>query len=177
MKKIIVLVLLLCLQSVWAQAADLKIGVFSLEDVIAQCDAHKEKTRKIEQEFAPRQKQIKNLEAEIKDRYAQYRNASATMKPASKSALSAELVRASRDFDAKNGELQNSVYEAEERAYGEVRAIIDMAAGEIGKKGGYSLLVDKETLRAYYMAATMDVTDVMIKEVNRIWKEKPTGIK
>jgi outer membrane protein len=152
-------------------AESVRIGVVDFQRALDQCEAGKDARLELEKLFRDKEKVLADQRDEIK-RMQEALDKQATM-------LSPEaLAEKRRDFTIKNRDFQrnyNDFVEEMKMRENELRIPIlkemDRIVSDIGKKGGYTLIVHKDKTVIIYSPASIEITDELIQLYNEFYKK------
>ncbi|MDR2826004.1 MAG: OmpH family outer membrane protein [Deltaproteobacteria bacterium] len=176
MRKTILLVFAFCLFAVTAQAAELKIGLFNMEEVARSSDAVKENNKNLENTFGKERSAIEKTQKDLQDKFDAFSKQQAGLSAEAREERQATLIREKRDFDDRANAFQRKVTAAESRYREQVVRCIFLAVSDYGKKNSFSLILDANSAGAIHVAPALDITGAILKEANRVWKEKPKAL-
>ncbi|SBW03634.1 Outer membrane family protein [uncultured delta proteobacterium] len=154
-----------------AQAAEIKIGIFNSRAVAANSEPFTAARKKIENQYMPEKKKL--------DAQAQGLQKQADDLQKQRSALSREalteksdaFMRAKRNFEDATQAYSRKVEAALIRIDQEFGARMFQAAQDYGMRAGLSVLIDTAAGGIIYNDKSVDVTDELIKEVARVYRE------
>jgi outer membrane protein len=176
MRKMIFLILIFCLFPVAAQGAELKIGVFNMEGVVYQSDAFQENKKNLQNTFGKEQSAIEKASQDLQAKFDAFGRQQAGLSNDAREDRQAALVREKRDLDDKANAFTRKVTAAENKSREQVTRCILLAVNDYGKKNGFSLILDATSAGAVHVAPALDITSAILKESNRVWKEKPKAL-
>jgi outer membrane protein len=176
MRKIILLVVVFCFFSGTAQGAELKIGLFNMAEVALQCDAYKEAMKKVQGTYGKEQSAIEKTEKELQAKFDAFGKQQAALSAEARQERQVTLMREKRDHDDKKNDFIRKITAAENKSREQITRCILLAVADYGKKNAYSLILDANSAGAIHVAAALDITSVILKESNRIWKEQPKAL-
>lgn len=145
-----------------AHAEGIKIGVVDVQRVVKECVAGKDTTRRLKQKQDDRSSDMENRKAEI----AALKKAIEELDPVlekdvrdKKKSELAGKTQAMKDAESRySGQLRDINSKQSSNVKSEVLRIID----QVGKKGGYSFIIDKN--HALYSGGAVDITGQVIDE-------------
>jgi outer membrane protein len=176
MRKIVLFTLALCLFPVSALGAELKIGIFNMEGVVYQSDAFKENKKNLENTFGKERSAIEKAEQDLQAKFDAFGRQQAGLSAEAREDRKAALVREKRDLDDKANAFTRKVTAAENKSREQVTRCILLAVNDYGKKNAFSLILDATSAGAVHVAPALDITSAILKESNRVWKEKPKAL-
>ena len=179
MRKIIMLALVstgLFLFAATAQAAEVKIGLFNMAEVAIECDAFKDASKKIQSTYGNEQKALEKKEQELQKKFEDFAVQQAALSAEARQDRQIELMRQKRDHDDKKNDFLRKIAAAENRSREEITRVILIATTEYGKRNKFSLIMDAASAGAIHVDPALDVTADILKEANKVWKDKPKAL-
>jgi outer membrane protein len=160
----IALILAVCftLLSAAVARAEVRIAVFNLQKVVAECDVLKEAQTAIKKEFDPRRNTLEKEKTSLQN-LAESLNKSVPTEQQRKDFLARE-----QDYAQKANTFLSDFQKAELRVRGDVDRVIIAAAASYAKKKGYDLILDNAAVA--FATGAMDVTADMLSETNAQWR-------
>jgi len=170
MKRILLLTVCFVFLFQVAAFAEAKIGVFSMQKVMLECDYGKAVTAKLKSKFEPIEldlqkegKAIQKLEAELK-------NQDLALKLEAKQDKQREYRRKTRDY-------QDSVVayrqkrQAEQQKLGQpIAQKVAKVVSEYSKANKYTIIFEAQSTGVAYIAEGVDISDALISELNKMKK-------
>ena len=142
-----------------ASGQELKIGFVNTDRVFKEAAPALRSQKKLQEEFAPRDQEIKDVNAQATEVKAKLEKDGLTMAESEKRALESELARLSRDIQRLQREFRE---ELNLRKQEELKVILRIANEEIDKIAAeekYDLILQE----AVYRSDRLDITDKVIK--------------
>jgi outer membrane protein len=142
-----------------AYGQELKIGFVNTDRVFKEAAPALRSQKKLQEEFAPRDQEIKAVNAQATDVKAKLEKDGLTMAESEKRALESELARLSREIQRLQREFRE---ELNLRKQEELKVILRIANEEIDKIAAeekYDLILQE----AVYRSDRLDITDKVIK--------------
>ena len=142
-----------------ATAQELKIGFVNTDRVFKESAPAVRSQKKLQEEFAPRDQEIKAVGAQANEVKAKLEKGELTMAESEKRKLESELARLSREIQRLQREFRE---ELNLRKQEELKVILRIANDEIDKiaiKEKYDLIVQE----AVYRSSRVDITDKVIE--------------
>ncbi len=170
------LVVTLLLFSAPAFAAEMKIGLINLATVVVQCDAGKDAAKKMNDQFSAEKKQLEAQDANLKKKATELEAQRAALSAEAREDKQVEFMRLKRDLEDKSRLFVRKVEAAEMRVRQDIGSVVMKAVNDYGKKNGYTFIMDGTAAGVMYTDGGVDITNDIIKETNRVWKENPKGI-
>ena len=142
-----------------ASGQELKIGFVNTDRVFKEAAPALRSQKKLQEEFAPRDQEIKDVSAQATEVKAKLEKDGLTMAESEKRALESELARLSREIQRLQREFRE---ELNLRKQEELKVILRIANEEIDKIAAeekYDLILQE----AVYRSDRLDITDKVIK--------------
>lgn len=142
-----------------ASGQELKIGFVNTDRVFKEAAPALRSQKKLQEEFAPRDQEIKAVNAQATEVKAKLEKDGLTMADSEKRALESELARLSREIQRLQREFRE---ELNLRKQEELKVILRIANEEIDKIAAeekYDLILQE----AVYRSDRLDITDKVIK--------------
>ena len=172
MRKALFLAVVICLISVVsAQAADSKIVIFSSRLVAARCEPFTTAQKKLETQFAPERKKLEAQAQALEKQAADLQNQRATLTREALADKSDAFMRAKRNFEDQSQAFGRKAESALVRVNQEFTGRLLQACQEYGARKGLTMLIDGSNTGVLYFDRAIDVTDDIVKEVARAYKE------
>ncbi len=163
MRKILILSFCFMLLFASTAQAEMSVAVFNLQDVANKSDALKAAKAKMQKEYDGKKKELDAKRAKVEKLVTAMGNSPTKEQQT-------EFMRIKDEYnEAANLYVQN-IRKAEMDIREKIDAIIIQAAQNLGKEKNYDLILD--TTAAIYFKSTMDVTNDMLTQVNKVWKTK-----
>ncbi len=169
MKKTLVVVIAI-LTLTFFTFAEVKIGVINAQKVIASTQRGKDIQAKLSNLGASKQKKVATMQAEIKKIEKDLRSPALNEKTRENKSilLQKKKTNLKRYYEDTQRELRLRYQQEMQSLQKEVMPIID----RIGKSKGFTLVFDLSIAGISYFDKTIDITDVVIKEINSKYKKK-----
>ena len=169
-KKLFVsLILLTSLLSVTATAADLKIGVVSVERILTEAPQVDAVNTSMLERFGPQRDELQKSEKEITTMQENYKRNELVMTEDKLNELKKEIIAKIQNLKQKEAVLTQEVTTVRNQELAvlqqQVRGIID----DIAKKGKYSLVMSEGVA---YADEKLDITDKVLDKMKAAFKKK-----
>ena len=172
MRKALFLAVIFCLASVIsANAAEAKIAVFNSRAVAAQSDPFTQARKKVENQYIPEKKKLEAQAQTLQKQADDLQKQSASLTREALAEKSESFMRAKRNFEDATAAYQRKAEAALIRIDQEFSARLFQAAQDYGMKKGLTVLLDVSAGGIIYQDKSVDVTDDLVKEVARVYKE------
>jgi len=172
MRKALFLAVIFCLASVIsAHAADAKVAIFNSRAVAAQSDPFTQARKKIENQYLPEKKKLEGQAQTLQKQAEDLQIQGTTLSREALAEKSDTFMRAKRNFEDATQAYQRKAEAALIRIDQEFSARLFQAAQDYGMRKGLTVLLDVSSGSIIYHDKAVDVTDDIIKEVARVYKE------
>lgn len=169
MKKILLLAAIFVLSIHAAAFAETKIGVFSMQAVVAKSDYGKAMEAQLKAKFEPMQKDLQRGAQAIKKLEEEIRNQDMALKLEAKQDKAREYRRMVRDQQDSMAAFRQK-YQAEiQKLRLPMNERVMRVVHEYGKANGYTLIMEMAAGVAYFVEGT-DITDALVTELNKLKK-------
>jgi outer membrane protein len=175
-KLFIPLILIFCLLSVTAGAAELKIGLFSLNSVATSCDAYKAKQADMKKTFESEGKAVEKQGLDLQKLVNEFQIQQQALSPQAREDRQEALKRQSREFEDKRNDFLRRYSNAEKRAQEEIISIVLYSASEYGKREKFSFVLEMDRAGVLWVEQPLDITKAVLEETNKTWKTKPKDL-
>ena len=163
------LLILFC-ASTPAQAADIKIGIANLQQVVTESKANKEAEQKLSETFSAERNQLEKLGKDIETLTNEMKNQASTLSAEAKQTKRAQLVQMMRDHNDRTRAFNSKVRDAETVIRNEILAAVVIASKEYAEAKGFDLIIDSAQAGVLYSSDSLDVTKDLLDELNRVWE-------
>ncbi len=158
MMQLLLVALLLAVGVAQAQA-ETKVGAVNMARLMESAPQVKAASEKIKAEFAEREKQLVEEQAEIKKMQEKYRRDRDVVSAAEREKMEAALREKVREFKRKSDAFAADFSEARNKALGNLQSEIYKAIVAIAEAEHYDLVVSESVL---YVSKRIDITDKVI---------------
>ena len=121
--------------------AELKIGFVDMRAVLEKAPQAEKATKRMEQEFSPRQRQLVAQEKEIQSKEERMARDGAVMGDAERSNMEKDILNRKREFKRSQQELGEDVNARRNEEFGKLQRRIIEAASAVGKEQHFDLLL------------------------------------
>lgn len=177
MRKALFLAALICVFSaVSAQAAELKLAIFNSRAVAANSEPFTAARKKIENQYGPEKTKLENQAKALQKQADDLQKQRTALSREAFAEKSETFLRAKRNFEDASQAYGRKVEAALIRIDQEFGARLVQAVQDYGMRKGYDLLLDAGSAGVAYHNKAIDVTEDVIKEVARVYREgKPVA--
>jgi len=146
---------------VMAQAAD-KIGVVSLDDVMANSDAFKRVSADFKAKFEAKQKEFNRQGEELKRQDDEFNKKAVTMSGEARTKERGALDSKIKKFMEEQNSASQELGREQQRLMEPLLKVFQQVVADYAKKNGFSLILDKRVV--HYGTGGLDVTAEVTKE-------------
>jgi outer membrane protein len=172
MRKALFLAVIICLAAAFtAQAADAKIAIFNSRAVAANSEPFTAARKKIENQYGPEKKKLEQQAQTLQKQADDLQKQRTAMSREALTQKSDEFMRTKHNFEDASQSYGRKVEAALIRIDQEFGARLFQASQDYGMRKGLSILIDTAVSGVVYSDKSVDVTEDLIKEVARVYKE------
>ena len=146
-----------------ANAADLKIGYVNAVKVIEEAPQGEAALKKLEAEFAPRDKQIVEMQNRLKQLEQDLEKNALVLKENEHRSKEFEVVTLKRDLRRATQEFREDYNLRRNEELAALQKIVQKTIAEIAKQENYDLILES----AVYAGPKVDVTDKILKKLGK----------
>ena len=161
--KSLLLVLGVGLLTTAATAAELKIGYVNAVKVIEEAPQGEAALKKLEAEFAPRDKQIVEMQNRLKQLEQDLEKNALVLKENEHRSKEFEIVTLKRDLRRATQEFREDYNLRRNEELAALQKIVQKTIAEIAKQENYDLILES----AVYAGPKVDVTDKILKKLGK----------
>ncbi len=159
----VVLLLGACVTPVSALSADLKIGYVNAVKVIEEAPQGEAALKKLEAEFAPRDKQIVEMQNKLKQLEQDLEKNALVLKDAEHRSKEFEIVSLKRDLRRATQEFREDYNLRRNEELAALQKIVQKTISEIAKLENYDLILES----AVYAGPKADITEKILKKLGK----------
>ncbi len=146
-----------------ASAVELKIGYVNAVKVIEEAPQGEAALKKLEAEFAPRDKQIVELQNKLKLLEQELEKNALVLKDAEHRSKEFEIVSLKRDLRRATQEFREDYNLRRNEELAALQKIVQKTIAEIAKQENYDLILES----AVYASTRADITDKILKRLGK----------
>jgi outer membrane protein len=146
-----------------ASAAELKIGYVNAVKVIEEAPQGEAALKKLEAEFAPRDKQIVEMQNKLKLLEQELEKNALVLKDAEHRSKEFEIVSLKRDLRRATQEFREDYNLRRNEELAALQKIVQKTIAEIAKQENYDLILES----AVYASTRADITDKILKRLGK----------
>jgi outer membrane protein len=147
----------------FANAADFKIGYVNAVKVIEEAPQGEAALKKLEAEFAPRDKQIVEMQNRLKQLEQDLEKNALVLKENEHRSKEFEIVTLKRDLRRATQEFREDYNLRRNEELAALQKIVQKTIAEIAKQENYDLILES----AVYAGPKVDVTDKILKKLGK----------
>ena len=147
------------------RADNIKIGVVNTEQILRESAPALKAQQKIDQEFIPRDAEIKDMAKQAKTLQEKLEKKGATMNDADRRELERELANLSRNYQRAQRQMREDLTVRQNEEYGVILELIDEAINTDAEKENYDLILQLQD--SVYRSQRIDITDQVIEVLNK----------
>lgn len=163
-KVVIVLIVTVANGGGTAFAGDIKIGVVNTEKILRESLPALQAQKKIEQEFVPRDEDIKKIAVQAKTLQDKLEKNGATMEEAERRNLERNLANLSREYQRAQKQLREDLSVRQNEEYSAILERTNRAISKIAEIEKYDLILQLQD--SVYRSQRIDITDKVIKALD-----------
>ncbi|MDR3074353.1 MAG: OmpH family outer membrane protein [Deltaproteobacteria bacterium] len=177
MRKALFLAAAICLvTAAVAQAAEIKVAMFNSRSVAAASEPFTAARKKIENQYGPEKTKLETQAKALQKQADDLQNKRSALSPEALAEQSESFMRAKRNFEDASQAYGRKVEAALVRIDREFGSRLSQAVQDYGMRKGLTMLIDAAPGVVVYYDKTTDVTEDIVKEVARVYKEgKPVS--
>ena len=159
----VICVLGTCIMPLSAMSADLKIGYVNAVKVIEEAPQGEAALKKLEAEFAPRDKQIVDMQNKLKQLEQELEKNALVLKDTEHRSREFEIVSLKRDLRRATQEFREDYNLRRNEELAALQKIVQKTIAEIAKQENYDLILES----AVYAGPRADITDKILKKLGK----------
>ncbi len=175
MKRILLSAVLMmaAMQPLKAAEPTAKIGVVNVNLLIEQAPQAKAASKRLEQEFAPQQKQLQALVAKLEKLRKAYQKNKLTLSAEQAAAKEREIALLTREIQRRRADIQELVNLRRNEELAKLQALINRAIREIGRKEHYDLILYDGIA---FSSKRIDLTQKILAYLKQLQKQKKAAL-
>jgi len=164
----VVMVAVFCLQSQFSLAADTKIAVIDMKEVLSTSTAGKRAQGIIERKMKSLQADFKKSENEIIALQKEMEKKGAAWSDSTKREKAMEFQQKRRDLAEKQEKSNQELKKLREQNVNPILKKLEDIVGEVASDGGYAVVLPRNVV--LYTANSVDITEKIVSELNKAMK-------
>lgn len=142
-----------------AQRGGLKIGVVNLVALVEQSPQYQQMTSTLETEFAPRQREILNMQQELQQKQETYQRDSSVLGDQERANLERELRDGQRDLQRLGNEYREDLNIRQNEEINKVQRAVLEQVQNYAREEDFDLVVAE----AVYFSSSIDITEAVLE--------------
>ncbi len=142
--------------------ADIKVGFVNTPEVVERAPQAEAATRRLQLEFADRDRQLASDQERLKRMEEQLLRAATTMSDDERARLEREVISVQRDVRRSTEEFTEDFNLARNREYAELQRLVANAITELAEERGYDLILESGVV---YASGAVDITEDVIERL------------
>ena len=168
-KMIAIVLTVVCCMSFSAYAGDIKIGVIDSQRILESSSYGKSAREEVQKKLEELTNDLKSREAEITELKEKVEREALVMSPEMREQKEREFRIKYGDLQAQQKKAKQEIGQLQMKLSGQIqRDVIKIVEG-IGKKGGYTLILERGSLM--YSDDTLDISDEVIEIYNKNYEK------
>jgi len=156
----------------WSQALGLKIGVIDTPRLLTESPQGKAVNRRLEDEFAPRKRDLQSKQADFKARQDKLQKDGAVMGADERRNAEEKLQKDGRELERRVNEFQEDVQLKQREEFQKLQVELVNEVRNFAKQKGYDLILTDGVI---YASPSMDVTKPILDALDASFKAKTGG--
>ncbi len=155
-----------------SHAADLKIGFVNPAKVSSEAPQADAARRKLEEEFAPRDREIVSMQEELRELEERMQDAELNQSETERQGLQREILSLRRDIQRTQDAFREDFNMRRNEELGELQRRILQTVSEYAKEQSYDLVVSDGVI---YASDAVNITDRIIERLRREFERNQNG--
>jgi outer membrane protein len=143
-----------------------KIGVINFETIMKESSAGKIVQKQISEKGASLQKKLADEKVQLDELKKAFEREALVLSPEKQQEKQREFRIRVNDFKKMQENFSREFKQLEMKLLNEMQRAVFEIGNEIGKEGGYLLILEKKTAGIIYQPEQLDITDQIIKKYN-----------
>lgn len=152
-------------------AADLKLGVMNVQQIIVGCDAGKAAKARFDKKMKELQKTFKAEEDSLKELQAEIKKKSSAWSEEKKAEKAREFQKNGRELQAKTEDARFEMKRLQDKELEPILKALEQVVTKYGKDNGYTAIMDSKSGVVYFNEA-IDISDTLVKRLNKAMAAK-----
>jgi len=164
------MLLLLGILPLTALAVDLNVGVVNAAKVIEDAPQAEAARKKLEQEFAPRDKKLVAIQKELRSLENKLERDGPIMSESARRILERDIISLKRDFKRGQDEFREDLNLRRNEEFGKLQKRVSEVIVSIAKEGKYDLILTDGVI---YASDKVDITKRIVERLKAMDKRSP----
>ncbi|OPL13640.1 MAG: hypothetical protein AVO38_02830 [delta proteobacterium ML8_D] len=153
----------LCCDVTAGETAQTKVAVINMQKVIRKSMAGQKAMENLDKKLTNLQEEIRVKQDELNAFKEEIEKKGPLMNEIARAEKEREYKKAFRDLQDKKEDAQFEMRQAETKSMEPLLHELEKVVGDIGKEGGYTLILDKNMPGIYFINSDVDITEEVIK--------------
>ncbi|MBF0258110.1 MAG: OmpH family outer membrane protein [Desulfamplus sp.] len=153
--------------TVSSAASTVKIGVVDFQKILTSSNQGKRATDELNRKGKSMEDDMKAKETELLDLQKKFEKDSLVMSKDKKEEKQKELRTKFNEFKTLRAEYMRDFKEMQAEHFNKIRGVVMDVTSELGKKEGFTMIIEKNEGGIMYFDGTLDITDKVISEFNK----------
>ncbi len=163
--------LALVLSLLFTGVAEAKIGVATFAQVVQTSDMGKAATKLLDSRVGKDQKALEKQFQDFQKQAQDFQKQAAALSEKARVEKAQALDKKARELEAKRTELAKKVAPIQQKINEQITGTLQEAVENVAKDEGLEIVFDRVP-PVTYVTKGVDITDKVLKEVNKLWKAK-----
>jgi outer membrane protein len=146
-----------------APAQAQKIGVVDFARLVQQSPQYEAMAQSLETEFAPRQREILNLQQELQEKQQRFERDRSVLSEQERSSLERDLRDGARDLQRQGNQFQEDLNIRQNEEIGRIQRTVLQAVQDYARRERYDLIIAE----ALYFNNDLDITAAVLEQLRR----------
>lgn len=147
-----------------AQAAEMKIGVVNMREVMAKAPQRDAITAMLKKEFTARQEELRKLDKQIQAKVEKAQRDAPVLSAQQKIDIKRELEQLNADFRLKQKAFEEDLNRRDNEEGRKLYLKVTQSIEKIAKRGGYDIILARETVP--YISERSDITKDVLTDLS-----------
>jgi len=162
-KKVVFALALVFGVSLAAQAADLKVGVVNMQQLMAESPQGKKVMAEMKKEFGPRQQKLEAKQKQGQELQKKLQRNSSVMSKSERDETQKQLRDLQRELQVEGQSFQEDVQSERQEKLGGLQKVIMQAVQGYASENNYDLVLPSNA--SVYAGSSVDITDAVMKKM------------
>lgn len=157
-------VILILISAPLAFAESQKIAVVDLQKVLQTSKAGQAAQKQFQAETKEAQSEVSKKREQFEKQQDELRSQATSLSDKARGEKQEKLIEVKKDLDRSMQDLQESLERKNQQIVSDLLRNVKAVVAEIGKKGGYSIVLEKNSQGLIYVDGVNDITEDVIKD-------------
>ncbi len=155
-----------------ALAADLKIAVVDLQEVLEKSDPGQKAISQLQDDFKGMKEELDEKKSTVDELRQQIQKQSLVLSQEAKIDKETEYKQKVRDFQSLYQSYQKKMKLKEQKLRQPIIEELVKVIRDYGQRNNYTMVMDKKNSGVVYNADSIEITNKIIVELNKAWRKK-----